>query len=68
MQLREQGRFLHWGHTLDDLIGAQLAAGFAMTDFYEDRREDERAPAIDRYASTFIATRAVKVRDVNAVS
>ena len=27
---------LEFGHTLDDLIGGQIAAGFALTGFYED--------------------------------
>ncbi|MFZ1597031.1 MAG: class I SAM-dependent methyltransferase [Anaerolineae bacterium] len=52
-----QGLPLEFGHTLDDQIGGQLAAGFVLTGFFEDRSPDE---VFTEYLATFIATRAVK--------
>ncbi len=46
-----------WGHTLEDQIGGQTAAGFAVTGFYEDRG----GTALDGFISGSIATRAVKL-------
>ena len=48
---------LQFGHSLEDQIGGQIAAGFAITGFYEDIYGDQ---IFDSYASGFIATRAVK--------
>jgi SAM-dependent methyltransferase len=48
---------LEFGHTLDDQIGGQLAAGFVLTGFYEDSWPGR---ALDEYMPTFMATRAVK--------
>jgi SAM-dependent methyltransferase len=48
---------LAFGHTLEDQIGGQLAAGFAITGFYEDRDADH---PLGKLLPTFIATRAVK--------
>ncbi len=47
-----------YGHTLTDLIGGQLKAGFRMTDFFEDRWGADDALS-DRIA-VFAATRAIK--------
>ena len=52
-----QGTPLEFGHTLDDQIGGQLAAGFVLTGFFEDRSPGE---VFTEYLATFIATRAVK--------
>ncbi len=49
-----------WSHSLESLIGGQLAAGFSLTDFCEGHRTDDRAPLINRYCPTYIATRACK--------
>ena len=52
---------LEFGHTLDDQIGAQIAAGFVLTGFYEDAdggAQSERMAA--KYFAPFIATRAHK--------
>ena len=46
-----------WGHTLADQIGGQIAAGFAIVGFYEDRG----GTALDNYISGSIATKAVKL-------
>ncbi|HJZ94158.1 MAG TPA: class I SAM-dependent methyltransferase [Gemmataceae bacterium] len=48
---------LVYGHTLDDQIGGQLAAGFVLTGFYEDRNPDH---PLAKLMPTSIATRAVK--------
>ena len=47
-----------FGHSLDELIGKQMAAGFAMTGFYEDRwgQSDKLSSMIN----VFCATRAKK--------
>lgn len=48
-----------FGHTFDDQLGAQLAAGFVLTALFEDRRPDQM---LDRRIATSMATRAVKPR------
>lgn len=54
----DKGEPLCYGHTLDDLIGGQLAAGFALTGFFEDR---DPVHPLSKYLASFIATRAVKM-------
>lgn len=53
----KQGEPLEFGHSLDDQIGGQLEAGFAVRGFYEDRWPGH---ALDKYVPMFMATRAVK--------
>jgi SAM-dependent methyltransferase len=48
---------LEFGHTLEDQIGGQLAAGFVLAGFYEDIWP---GVTINEYTPTYIATRAVK--------
>lgn len=48
---------LAFGHTLDDQIGGQLAAGFLLTGLYEDT--DPTTP-LGKLIAAFLATRAVK--------
>lgn len=48
-------------HTLEDIIGGQARAGFAILDLIESRRTDERAPSINKLTSTYFSTLAVKV-------
>ncbi len=55
----EAGRALEFGHSLDDLIGGQLVAGFVITGFYEDRFPSK---AVDAYLPVLFATRALKPR------
>lgn len=50
---------LEFGHTLDDLIGGQLAAGFVLAGFYEDYWEDA-ATLLNVYSPTSMATRSLK--------
>lgn len=49
---------LEFGHTLDDQIGGQLAAGFHLVGFFEDWRHQDTATAA--YMPSYIATRAIK--------
>lgn len=53
----ESGFPLEFGHTLEDQIDGQLAAGFVLTGLYEDRDPEE---LINQYIATYIATRALK--------
>ena len=48
-------------HTLEDIIGGQARAGFAITDLIESRITDAQAPSINRLCPTYFATLAVKV-------
>ncbi|MBA7648450.1 hypothetical protein ES703_56236 [subsurface metagenome] len=57
----EDGSPLEFSHTLDDLIGGQLDAGFVITGFYEDRQNAEESEPLVAYMPTCIATRAVKL-------
>jgi len=52
---------LEFSHSLDDQIGGQLAAGFVLTDFYEDNWAPDSGRAVARYFPCFFATRALKV-------
>ncbi len=51
---------LTWSHSLEEIIGGQLRAGFRLLDLYENRRQDERAPSINRFSPTYLATLSVK--------
>ncbi|MEQ9451255.1 MAG: class I SAM-dependent methyltransferase [Pseudomonadales bacterium] len=53
-----RGMVFVWSHTLTDLIGGQLSAGFRLLEFAEARRVDPRAPSINRYSATYIMTAA----------
>ena len=64
-RLLEKGDALEFGHTLTDQIGGQCAAGFVITDFYEDRRLPSDDPndhefLLSQYTPVYIATRALK--------
>ena len=56
---RQSGLAAEFSHSLDAQIGGQLAAGFVLTGFYEDRWGDEHSP-LSRFAPMFLATRALK--------
>lgn len=56
-----RGDHLWFGHTLTDLIGGQLEAGFAITAMYEDNSIGEQKCVLDDYIPLFIVTRAIKV-------
>ncbi|WP_198971358.1 class I SAM-dependent methyltransferase [Xylophilus sp. ASV27] len=56
---RRNGEAFVFGHSLGDLIGGQLAAGFLIDGFYEDAQPHPRF-VLDRFMPTFLATRALK--------
>jgi len=58
-RLAAQDAPLEFGHTLEDQIGGQLAAGFVLTGFYEDIDPDT---ILGRYIPSYLATKAVKPR------
>ncbi|MGD0707102.1 MAG: class I SAM-dependent methyltransferase [Anaerolineaceae bacterium] len=53
---------LEFGHTLADQIGGQIAAGFLIAGFYEDKGEE----LLDAYVDSYIATKAIKVEITKA--
>jgi SAM-dependent methyltransferase len=59
-QYLKNGEALEYGHTLDSQIGGQIEAGFVIAGFFEDYWSDE-ATTLNKFAPTFIATRAVKL-------
>jgi SAM-dependent methyltransferase len=60
-QLIEQEEPIEFSHTLEELIGGQLKAGFVITDFYEDSCSIEDNDLLSKYMQTFFATRAMKL-------
>lgn len=56
-ELMEKGLPVEFGHSLTDLLGGQCAAGFVITDLYEDYMLDS---PLHNYHPSYIATRAVK--------
>jgi SAM-dependent methyltransferase len=56
----EQGEPMEFSHTLDDQIGGQLAAGFVITGFYEDRTPPSKEEPLTSYMPNCMATRAAK--------
>lgn len=59
-KILEAGEPLEFSHTLDEQIGGQIEAGFLIGGFFEDWWTDE-ARMLNKYAPTFIATKAVKL-------
>lgn len=55
----DKGEPLTFGHTLEDQIGGQIAAGFTLTGYFEDAWSEDKSP-IHKYLSCYIATRAIK--------
>ena len=49
-----------FAHTLQDQIGGQIAAGFAITGFYDDNWASSENAPLAKYIDCFIATRATK--------
>jgi SAM-dependent methyltransferase len=59
----EKGEPFEFSHTLEEQIGGQIAAGFMISGFYEDRdnaQTDADDNPINQYMDTYFATRAVK--------
>jgi SAM-dependent methyltransferase len=53
----DKGEPLAFGHSLEDLLGGQLAAGFLLTGLFEDRQSET---PLGRLLPAFLATRALK--------
>lgn len=51
---------LEFGHTLEDLIGGQIDAGFLICGFYEDRLGADQDDPISEYLATLVATLAIR--------
>ncbi|MDR2234966.1 MAG: class I SAM-dependent methyltransferase [Chryseobacterium sp.] len=49
-----------FGHTLSDLIGGQLRAGFIISDYTEEMQPHPRF-LLDQYVPAFMATKAIKL-------
>jgi ubiquinone/menaquinone biosynthesis C-methylase UbiE len=62
-KLLEKKEPLAFGHTLEEQVGGQIKAGFAVTGFYEDKYEADTDP-LSNYIDTFIATKATKPVDI----
>lgn len=58
-EMLEKNEPFEFSHTLDAQIGGQIEAGFLIGGFYEDWWTDE-ARLLNKYAPTFIATKAIK--------
>jgi SAM-dependent methyltransferase len=59
-QHRKEGIPLEFGHSLEDQIGGQIAAGFVINGFYEDRDRSVEDNPLREYTPTYVATRALK--------
>jgi SAM-dependent methyltransferase len=51
---------LEFSHTLDDQIGGQIAVGFQIAGFFEDRSPSDDDDLLSEYIPIFIATKAIK--------
>jgi hypothetical protein len=58
--VEDDGEPMEFSHTLDDQIGGQLAAGFVITGFYEDRTPPSKEEPLTAYMPNCMATRAIK--------
>jgi SAM-dependent methyltransferase len=54
-----KGEAIQFSHTLESQIGGQIAAGFTINGFYEDKWTDE-ATFLNQYMTTSMATLAIK--------
>jgi len=59
-RLRDAQEPFEWSHSLDDLVGGQLAAGFLVAGFYEDRFGPETPDPLSGFMPTMFATRTIK--------
>jgi SAM-dependent methyltransferase len=59
--IMRHGAPLEFGHTLEDQIGGQTDAGFAITGFYEDNNRDNVFSRLDDVIPIYMATRAIKL-------
>ncbi len=56
----EQKLAFEWSHSMETQIGGQLAAGFLISGFFEDRNRPELRDPISAYLPNYYATRALK--------
>lgn len=56
-RIKVTGRPIEYGHTLTDLIGGQIDAGFHIIGFYEDF---QFRTALGKHITVYVATRALK--------
>ncbi len=59
-KLIEEKVAFEFSHSLQSQIGGQIAAGFAITGFYEDNWSNEATP-LNKYMDTYVATKADKI-------
>jgi len=57
-EIMKSGVALEFGHTLEQQIGGQIQSGLMIAGLYEDTFGGKKL--LDRYANSFIATRAIK--------
>ena len=60
-KLKEQNEPACFGHTLDDQIGGQINAGFAITGFFEDDWGVSENDPLSKFIKAFVATKATKL-------
>jgi len=60
-KIAKEGLAYEFGHTLEDQIRGQLAAGFVICDMYEDTWDEEATP-LNKFTSLYISTLAKKIR------
>jgi SAM-dependent methyltransferase len=66
-KIRKEVLAYEFGHTLEDQIGGQLAAGLIICDMYEDGWENKATP-LNKFTPSFISTLAKKIRsDTNRI-
>lgn len=58
-ELIEKGLPVEFGHSLTDLLGGQLDAGFVITNMYEDYMLDS---PLHKYHPSYLATRSLKMK------
>ena len=59
-ELIEPDEPMEFGHSLEDQIGGQIAAGFVITGFFEDNYLPGEGEILPKYTSILITTRALK--------
>lgn len=60
-RIAKEGLAYEFGHTLENQIGGQLAAGFVVCDLYEDDWDDAATP-LNKFAPLYVSTFARKIR------
>lgn len=58
-KIEKEGLAYEFGHTLDDQIGGQVEAGFAIRGFYEDNWDNKETP-LNKFSSMYISTLGIK--------